>query len=459
MSYQLGRLMIAGVCCLAAAPWAAAQPPDWQRQPAGGTPPPRHLLIDGLNLPNADAPRPSHRPLDRGIGDLNGAEDLLAQRLGRTHDVEALQDLIRKGLDDPNVLKALQDQFKDLKPEQIQQIQETIKKHPELLDDPKLREMLKQFEQHKQDADLDSLPEQTKEDLAKWAKDFIDKSNKKSDPDVGPIISRPPNGPPDNEPPAVNPTPPSHTPIKPASPPESTAPPSGFSHDMIQGAGHWIDSVLDRSPEGEALRTAAMKELGKMDFNSSGASSDFSDFLKRFLSSDTTSWLANNLKMPSAPNLSGWSPPVASAGPSSLGAPGASGGAMDAVVWVAVLALLGAAAWMAVVMARRQAAAARAKPWSPGPWPVPPSQVSTRADLIRAFEHLAYLLLGRKARTLNHLDAATRLADKDDDRKAAASRLARLYEQARYAPQDEPLPADELTAARGDLSALAGAAA
>ena len=37
--------------------------------------------------------------------------------------------------------------------------------------------------------------------------------------------------------------------------------------------------------------------------------------------------------------------------------------------------------------------------------------------------------------------------------------LAHLYEQARYAPPDEVMPDHEITAARGDLMVLAGAAA
>ena len=48
---------------------------------------------------------------------------------------------------------------------------------------------------------------------------------------------------------------------------------------------------------------------------------------------------------------------------------------------------------------------------------------------IRAFEHLAYLLLGQPARSLNHLDVADRLGRDDDGRAGAADRLAHLYEQ------------------------------
>jgi hypothetical protein len=143
-------------------------------------------------------------------------------------------------------------------------------------------------------------------------------------------------------------------------------------------------------------------------------------------------------------------------GGSSLGGP-SSGGGWDAMVWVAALGLFGVAAVLALRAGKWQTGGG-AKAWSAGPWPVHPSRVSTREDLIRAFEHLAFLCLGPTARHLNHLDLAGRLGE-TDGRAAPAARLAHLYEQARYAPPDELLPADELAAARGDLSTLAGAAA
>ncbi len=182
-------------------------------------------------------------------------------------------------------------------------------------------------------------------------------------------------------------------------------------------------------------------------------------FLKNVLSSEDVSWLVHN---PPAPvDAQPWQrlvrptrprPPAPSVG-------GDSGGLLDGAVWVIALVLLGVAAWAAFAVARRQAAHAKANGWTPGPWPVHPSRVSTREDLIRAFEHLAYLCLGRAAGPLNHLDVAARLGRSGEDRAAAAGRLAQLYEQARYAPPEEALPPDELTAARGDLTALAGAAA
>ncbi len=97
--------------------------------------------------------------------------------------------------------------------------------------------------------------------------------------------------------------------------------------------------------------------------------------------------------------------------------------------------------------------------WKLGPWPVRPESVRTRADLVRAFEYLAFLLLGLAARPRNHLDLAKALAATGEEpiRHTVAARLAHLYERARYAPKDEALPDDELRAARIDLTFLAGA--
>jgi hypothetical protein len=90
--------------------------------------------------------------------------------------------------------------------------------------------------------------------------------------------------------------------------------------------------------------------------------------------------------------------------------------------------------------------------------------VATRQDLVRAFEYLALLVLGPAARACHHLDLAALLGERapvlnPDVRRGAASALARLYEQARYAPGDEPLGEDDLAAARRDLCLLAGVAA
>ncbi len=99
--------------------------------------------------------------------------------------------------------------------------------------------------------------------------------------------------------------------------------------------------------------------------------------------------------------------------------------------------------------------------WRLGPWPVAPAAVRTRDDVVKAFEYLALLLLGRQAGSANHVDIASRMGADDltGQRGRAAGELAGLYEHARYAPPDEALSDAEMEAARRDLTYLAGAAA
>jgi hypothetical protein len=137
----------------------------------------------------------------------------------------------------------------------------------------------------------------------------------------------------------------------------------------------------------------------------------------------------------------------------------AMGGAGQVVL---VLLTAGAVAFLAWGLLRRRSMVELRRSghvWRLGPWPVRPEAVSTRDELVRAFEHLALLLLGPGARNHNHHEIAAGLGEVGADRRAAAERLAGLYEQARYAPPDEALPDADLAAARADLSLLAGVAA
>ena len=100
--------------------------------------------------------------------------------------------------------------------------------------------------------------------------------------------------------------------------------------------------------------------------------------------------------------------------------------------------------------------------WRLGSWPIAPGNVTTRHDVVRAFEYLALLSLGVAASTCHHHELAARLSGQDEgnpSRRQAAETLAWLYEQARYAPPGETLSPGELTDARHALSLLAGVAA
>jgi hypothetical protein len=96
--------------------------------------------------------------------------------------------------------------------------------------------------------------------------------------------------------------------------------------------------------------------------------------------------------------------------------------------------------------------------WRLGPWPVAPASVASREDFIKAFEYLSLLKLGPRARAWNHRHIAARLGE-HAGRLEDADHLARLYEQARYAPDPAALPDNVLQIARRELCDLAEAPA
>jgi hypothetical protein len=147
-------------------------------------------------------------------------------------------------------------------------------------------------------------------------------------------------------------------------------------------------------------------------------------------------------------------------GPVSPGMPGAGLSAGGAVVVVLLLLGVGVVVTL-LLMSTRWMTAGRARNWHPGPWPVNPAGVTTRGDLVKAFEYLALLLLGRQAEHFNHRTIADQLSAQPEsatERQQAADQLAQMYEQARYAPAEETLTPDDLQRARHNLCSLAGAA-
>jgi hypothetical protein len=146
-------------------------------------------------------------------------------------------------------------------------------------------------------------------------------------------------------------------------------------------------------------------------------------------------------------------------GSSGLAGPSLTGLGTGAVVaWIVAIGVLGAILWQIVARYPRVVPLEDATTRKLGPWPVAPTDVTTRGQLIQAFDYLALLRLGRVAESWNHLEIAARLGGKDGRQRAAAVELADIYEHARYAPADEPLADEALAAARRDLSLLAGVA-
>lgn len=92
--------------------------------------------------------------------------------------------------------------------------------------------------------------------------------------------------------------------------------------------------------------------------------------------------------------------------------------------------------------------------WNPGPWPMSPAQIVTREDFVCCFDYLALLLLGPRARSWHHQTIGAQLAGNEASgpRGPAAQELASIYEWARYAPGQGPLPPGQLEQARQALA-------
>jgi hypothetical protein len=260
-------------------------------------------------------------------------------------------------------------------------------------------------------------------------------------------------------------------PPKPAGKPESSPleqwqeKAADWFKDNLDGLVESLDGWID-SPTGRSWRDALGRALGR-ESKVVSAGSELTrratglarhlprpgDYLPRRLGE-----VLRGARVPSLPRVRASLPSVGlpSGGPS-----GRQTGV--GLVWLAVLAACALLLWKTGAWYQQHRAALAGQGWRLGPWPVAPDRVATRAELVRAFEYLALLLLGPAARARHHLDLGEQIGaqpDMDPERRQqAAEHLARLYEQARYAPADEPLPPADLAAARRELCYLAGVAA
>jgi hypothetical protein len=152
------------------------------------------------------------------------------------------------------------------------------------------------------------------------------------------------------------------------------------------------------------------------------------------------------------PNLGRWSPSFG--GPPSFSAPSlGSISVSDNLYWALAPLLIALMAWVFYQKLGRDSAMDRSGVRR-GPWPVDPARVTTRTQLVQAFDYLALLLLGDEVRTWNHVAVAKKLGEKAP-RRPAAGALAQLYELARYTPGDDVLSPEAQAAARRHLVALA----
>jgi hypothetical protein len=240
------------------------------------------------------------------------------------------------------------------------------------------------------------------------------------------------------------------------SPPQPIPPPTETTtqekwEELQKDTSLW-DKFKNSSLGGsDTLRNLGRKLSQPLGSGEDGESNSFVEAMQRVGNSSLFKNLAS--RMPSRSRSAELSqPPSSTTSMLSVDSPGRS---WTVVLWVGIGIVAIAAVWKLLTDRRAAQTAAALAGWRLGPWPVDPSQVTTREELIRAFEYLSLLRFGRPARSWNHRAIAKRLGDQSAE---AAQHLAELYEKARYAPPTDLLPDDEVRDARRDLCLLAGVA-
>jgi hypothetical protein len=263
----------------------------------------------------------------------------------------------------------------------------------------------------------------------------------------------------------------SRTEKSPPSLPE-TKPAPAPEENLENRFGRWARDLMEQAKNsdlGEMFRESSAWQEGLEDFKHFLSQQDVNvdrwglgKLLPKDLKIDLGQGWANfkGLSLPGLPSVKFPMPNLGISNPlPGLGLPSLPSGSLaisQAALWILVALGLVLVLWQ---MARRVGRPGQVGPgWRPGPWPVDPARISSRADLIAAFDHLALLCLGQQARTWNHQTIGNGLGT-DPERRRAALELASLYEWARYAPEADALSDQALASARHDLCFLAGGAA
>lgn len=401
------------------------------------------------------APRKqSHRDLP-GELDMSDPQKMMSERLEKLHELHSLQDHMRGLLHDPTFLRNLN----ELSEVQRQQLREKLLKGgEELQQDRNWNRILQQMRT------TQNLDKKQIEILRQWAERADAKQTQLG---VQNLL----NG---SAPPTRTPTPESNGSSNAASlPPLAPPEPSWFDRieeettkwivDQLDDVGGDVVSALVELGGTEQGGPIAelLHELQKPDFlegNLNEPIAGMSQYLPKMgelLNEQRGLWnemrsLFRDTRTPALPNLS-VSKPAPPTG--------------DESVWMPLLLVFSMLALMLLLIRRMKARASvwsaggTADEWRLGSWPVAPNGVSTREDLVRAFEYLALLRLGVSAGACHHRALAARLGEQgghNPARRLAADMLAWLYEKARYAPAAETLSQDELLDARSALGLLAG---
>jgi hypothetical protein len=414
------------------------------------------------------APNPSHIPIPGTATDPREAERQLAERLGLAQDQAALQKLF----DNPAIRKLAQEILKDPEKYGLQDQIDKLKNKNQLdPNDPASRELLKKLLDLKplpSTPGLDQIPPVQREEMKKLLERQKDLPDPKPPTPVPPV---PPPLPPPPMPPSDQPPPPPAPPPPPPPSPQEQASRDRFTKWLAQAAERLNKSgMLANSPETERFRNDIAKVLLNAD-KELGLQNRASEWtaklgpLSQYIPSDRLpklewprgggSWL-EKLEGKWDFGSPGWKPPGEAVVPPAATSSGLWQGLIF-LLTAAIVLILAVLLWR---LAHHQAQRGRASAWRLGPWPINPAAVQSRDDVVKAFEYLSLLRLGQAARTQHHVELATRLAEPEPAaRRPAVARVAGLYEQARYAPPDEPLSDADLATARRDLCDLAGVSA
>jgi hypothetical protein len=402
----------------------------------------------------------SHHDLPGGL-DLDNPQEMMAQRLQELRELHQLQDQVQGLLADREFLKNLQ----QLSETELRQLRDKMLRGEGLGKDQRWEELLKQAASHKK------LEQQQIDILRRWAERA--EHHQPPPPSEHSLLN---NRSPGTPPPATNPN--GSSSPAPSFPTMDASEPSLFDRlqeettkwlmeNLDDVGGDILDALVELgvneegTPLSELLRSMQQPDLSGM--NVSDQAMGLSRYLPKvgeFLHEQRGAWdevrsIFREAPIPSLPSI----------GDPSVSVPASAAAADSWVPALLSLLLLGMIVLLLYKMAARSQARAGsgdAQLWRLGPWPVPPGAVSTRQDVIRAFEYMALLCLGPAAAVCHHRELAERLAEQDSGnpaRRQAAEILAWLYEQARYAPAGELLSPEELTGARHALCLLAGVTA
>jgi hypothetical protein len=419
-------------------------------------------------LPRASAPKDggtkeSHIPVPFH-GPPNGRfEDFLKGRVEDAREHADTQEAWR------DLLKSLKKQY----PDDLEALKQKGvldgSSGPPDLDDPVIRELLGRWLE-KNRREQSTPPEGDGQPAGSASKEMVEALERllKDAPKGGgvmpPSSMRPPPIGASGSAPQVNPQR-ELNPSQSVQPPPAISAPSIRQEKLREELGKFVEKMRDSSlGESPTLRQIGRELNCPILRQDAGEGDGILDKLPRLREYIPFKGLFSPDRLPSfgKPSWSGPRIPAATV-PTTSGMQMPGEGTVIGLVWIALAFVVAVLLWKLLRGVRTPQTALQQTQWQLGPWPIHPAEVATRQDLIRAFEYLSLFLLGPAARAWNHVEIAGKLGASDDlaatQRRNAASQLAALYEQARYAPPHEPLPEDHLCDARRNLCLLAGVAA